>query len=79
MKTRIPKQPPISNRYVAPGCEPFASKPLTKAQQIEAALSNAKSGRIWFTATPRVPLCSDMRLLRRKPRAKHTRVLVIPL
>lgn len=32
MKNRIPKQPPIDNRYVAAGCEPFASLPLADGQ-----------------------------------------------
>ncbi len=30
---RPPKQPPIDNRFVAPGCEPFASKPRTRKQR----------------------------------------------
>lgn len=35
--------------------------------------------RKWFTETPCIPICSDMRLLRRKPKGKHIPVIVVPL
>lgn len=81
MKNRYPKQPPIDNRRVAPGCEPFASKPLTRRQAEHIAITEGiKRARLWYTATPRVPMCSDMALLRNKPKGKRTvPVLVIPL